>query len=286
MGAVLAAAAIMAGLGILFGSLLALAYRYLRVDEDPRLEHLDAMLPGNNCGACGAPGCRAFAEQLLRGERTPAQCSVSSPDGQQAIADFLGVAKGEQRRRVARLHCAGGSTQAPRTAEYDGFTSCRAAATVSGGGKACAWGCLGLADCARACNFGAIHMNDEALPAVSVERCTACGDCVTACPRDLFELLPLELPLLVQCRVPLAGDAARALCRVACDACGRCVQDAPTGALRMVDNLPVVDPELGLGAGPECTFRCPTGAIRWVTDEQFAAVGAGPSAFGYGGRDG
>lgn len=266
---VLVAAAIMAGLGIVLGVVLAFAYRYLRVPEDPRQQRLEQMLPGTNCGACGEPGCRAFSEALAAGRRQPSGCTVSSPDAVAAIAAFLGVEAGTLDRKVARLHCAGGRAQAIQIASYEGFGSCRAAHVTGGGGKGCSWGCLGLADCEVACEFAAITMNGNGLPVVAIDKCTACGDCVVACPRDLFELLPLRQPLLVQCRVPLAGEAARALCAVACDACGKCVQDAPAGLLRMVDNLPVVDYGQRVDAGPTPTLRCPTGAIQFVPREQF-----------------
>ncbi len=271
MTQVLLALAIMTGLGVTFGTLLAVAYRFLRVPEDPRLEQVEEMLPGTNCGACGEPGCRAFAEALVAGARQPAGCTVSSPEGIQHIAGFLGVEAGEQDRRVARLHCAGGRAQAAQNVVYEGFASCRAAAVTGGGGKGCAWGCLGLGDCEIACTFDAIHMNQNGLPVVKVDKCTACNDCVLVCPRDLFELAPLRQPLLVQCKAPLAGDEARAVCTVACDACGRCVQDAPEGLIRMVENLPVIDYRQDVRAGPEATFRCPTGAIQWVPQDQFDA---------------
>lgn len=272
MSDVMVAGAIMAGLGVLLGALLAFAYRFLRVPEDPRQQRLEQMLPGTNCGACGEPGCRAFSEALAKGLRQPSGCTVSSPDGVAAIAAFLGVEAGTLDRKVARLHCAGGRAQAVQIAAYEGFETCRAAHVTGGGGKGCSWGCLGLADCHAACGFDAIVMNDNGLPVVKIDKCTACGDCVVACPRDLFELLPLRQPLLVQCRVPLAGETARALCAVACDACGRCVQDAPQGLIRMVDNLPVIDYASSTDAGPSPTFRCPTGAIQFVPKGQFTVA--------------
>jgi electron transport complex protein RnfB len=266
---ILLGAGIMFGLGLAFALVLALAYRFLRVTEDPKLERLEEMLPGTNCGACGVPGCRAFAESLIHGDNLPSRCTVSSPEGIEALADFLGVDPGNADKVVARLRCAGGFAQAGRVAEYEGFENCRAAALTGGGGKDCAWGCLGLGDCEVVCDFDAIHMNDNGLPVVDIDACTACNDCVEICPLDLFVLQPLSQPLFVQCNVPLAGEEATSLCRVACDACGLCVQDAPDGVIEMSGNLPRINPDRVAETTPAATFRCPTGAIQWAVGAQF-----------------
>lgn len=263
------ATSIMTGLGLFFGTALAIAARFLRVTSDARVEAVTDHLPGSNCGACGQPGCNAFATALVAGAGSPSRCTVASQEAIEAIAALLGIAPGEQEKRVARLHCAGGSAQAYQIAEYRGFDSCRAAAVVAGGGKGCPWGCLGLGDCVHACAFSAIHLNHHALPVVAIDGCTACSDCVKACPRGLFEIVPLNHRLFVQCHSPLAGEDARALCRVACDGCGRCAQDAPGSLIHMVDNLPVVDYKGGGPATPQVTYRCPTGAIQWLIAEQF-----------------
>jgi Na+-translocating ferredoxin:NAD+ oxidoreductase RNF subunit RnfB len=269
LNAILVGAAILAGLGLGFGILLAVADRFFKVEEDPRIEAVEKLLPGSNCGACGQPGCRGLAEQIVGGALPPSRCTVSSPAGLEAIADFMGVAVGGAEKRVARVHCGGGLGRARQLASYEGFDSCRAAHLVGGGGLECSWGCLGHADCARACTFDALAMNAWRLPVVDVDKCTACGDCVVACPRDLIDLMPIAHRLVVQCKAPLAGDAARRLCAAACDACGRCAADAAPGLIRMVGNLPVVDYAAGGPAAPKATFRCPTGAIRWVVTEQY-----------------
>jgi RnfABCDGE-type electron transport complex B subunit len=271
MNSFILAPAIMTGIGLVFAVILAVAYRFLRVQEDPRIGETEDLLPGSNCGACGQPGCRAFAEQLVLGAVKPSQCTVSSPDAVAAVAELLDVDPGRQEKRVARLHCAGGRAQAYQIAEYRGLPSCAAAAVVSGGGKGCSWGCMGLGDCMNACTFDAIAMNANGLPAVDIDKCTACGDCVDACPRDLFELVPLSHKLFVQCKAPLAGEMAVALCRAACDACGRCAADAAPGLIHMENNLPVVDYGAGGPARPEATYRCPTVAIQWLEGAQFIA---------------
>jgi len=268
MTEIVMAVGIMLGISSFFGIVLAVAHRWLHVEEDPRIDSVEGLLPGTNCGACGEAGCHAFAEGVVEGRTVPGKCTVSTPSAIEDIARFLGVDAGFQEKRVARLHCAGGKTSVRRLAEYHGVESCRAAFLVNGGGRACAWGCLGLADCERVCEFNAIEMNAEDLPVVDVEGCTACGDCVEVCPLDLFELEPISHKLIVQCSCPLSGEQALEVCRVACDACGRCAADAPPDTVEMVEGLPViVAPER---TAEDCIVRCPTGAIRWVEGEQFA----------------
>lgn len=263
---------IVGGLGLLFAVLIALANLKLRVYEDPRIDAVAAMLPNNNCGACGQPGCRAFAEQAVLGRIVPAQCSVLDAEGVAAVAAYLGVDAGSAVKRVARLHCAGGSNVARRDAEYRGLETCAAANAVSGGGKACAWGCLGFGDCAVVCDFDAIRMNDFGIPVVDPLRCTACGDCVVACPKDLFTILPLDAQLLVQCRNLVEGDEVRALCSVACTACGKCVLDAPAGLISVQSGVAVIDYGRIDEANEAAIVRCPTGAIVWVDGAQFATI--------------
>ena len=261
--------AILGGLGIVFAIFIALAYRKLRVWEDPRIDAVAGMLPNANCGACGLPGCRAFAEQAVAGTIQPARCSVMNDDGVAAVAAFLGVDAGQANRRVARVLCAGGTDVSALRAEYRGLKTCAAAATVSGGGKGCAWGCLGLGDCAVACDFGAITMSDTGLPVVDPALCTACGDCVTACPKDLFVIRPVDQHLLVQCRNLLTGDAVLEQCRVACTACGKCVHDAPDGLISVASGVAVVDDRLIALENVAAISRCPTNAIVWLNGAQF-----------------
>jgi len=265
---VLVSVAILGGVGLVFATLIALANRKFWVWEDPRINAVADMLPGNNCGACGKAGCRAFAEALIDGQIQPATCTVMGPDQVTDMASYLGVDAGEVTKRVARLLCAGGCDVAPSQAEYRGLQTCKAAAAVAGGGKGCSWGCLGLADCEIACDFDAIYMNDAELPVVIPERCTACGDCVEACPKDLFTLMPVEQMLIVQCKNLLEGDEAEAVCQVACTGCGKCALDAAPGLIAMVDGLAVIDYSKNSLATPAATARCPTGAIVWVDGAQ------------------
>ncbi|MHC4429652.1 MAG: RnfABCDGE type electron transport complex subunit B [Planctomycetota bacterium] len=271
-GMVLTSVAVLGGVGLTFGTLIALAHRKLRVWEDPRIDVVSDLLPGANCGACGFAGCRAFAEAAIGGDVVPAECTVLSKLEIEGVAAFIGVDAGEATKRVARLLCAGGSDVATQKADYHGVESCAAAVAVGGGGKGCTWGCVGLADCAVACDFDAIHMNSVDLPVVVPDKCTACNDCVEACPLDLFELMPIEQKLIVQCKSLLEGDAATAVCDVACNACGRCAVDAASGLIEMAHGLAIIDYARNELADPVACGRCPTGAIVWVEGPQFGGL--------------
>lgn len=274
VGNIVIAGGFMAALGVGLAVLLAAAHRRLYVFEDPRIDQVEDLLPRNNCGACGQPGCRVFAEGLVEGKLIPAECTVSAPETRQKMADLLGVEVGSQEKRVARLACAGGRHVAWMRAAYAGLPSCRAADLVSGGGKACAWGCLGLGDCADVCTFDAIRLDAHGLPRVDPEKCTACGDCVDVCPKRLFSLEPVSRRLWMACRNLADGDTALAQCEVACDACGRCVADAAPGLMRLENNLAVIDYARNELAARAAIDRCPTGAIVWIEDGERAVRGA------------
>lgn len=259
--AIITAVGAIGALTFVLASLLIIANRKLYVQEDPRIDIVEEMLPLANCGACGFPGCRPFAEALVLGETQPGKCTVGTEEGRVQIATFLGVSVGAEEKRVARLACAGGTNVARNHAFYRGLSSCRAAAQVAGGGKGCFWGCLGLGDCDVACTFDAITMDEHALPVVNVDLCTACGDCVDVCPKDLFSIHPVSHRVWVQCKSLEHGDEILEDCEVACTACGRCAMDAPA-LVSMRNNLPIID--YSRRQTPDAIERCPTGAIVWL----------------------
>ena len=253
----------MLGLTLVLTSILVLAKKKLAVHEDPRFDAVEELLPGVNCGACGYPGCRQFAVALVREEILPSQCSVCSATERQHIADFLGIHVGQVNKVVARLACAGGSNVARFRAQYQGVATCQAAASVAGGGKGCAWGCLGFGDCEVVCDFDAIVMNRHSLPEVIENNCVACGDCVDICPKDLFSLHPVDHRLWVACKNLEFGDDILDYCEVGCTACARCARDAPDGLVTMQDNLAVVNYAKNYDTRVPIE-RCPTGAIVWI----------------------
>jgi Na+-translocating ferredoxin:NAD+ oxidoreductase RNF subunit RnfB len=263
-GAAIVSVSLMVALGGLLTTVLAIANKRLFVWEDPRIEEVEELLPGANCGACGSPGCHAFAEQVVAGDSKPGLCTVSAPEPLVKIASLLGVDLGKEEKRVARLACAGGTNVARQRVTYEGLGTCRAAHLVAGGGKGCSWGCLGFGDCDQVCDFDAISMNEFSIPEVDEDRCTACGDCVEICPRDLFSIHPVSHQLWVACKSLAAGDEAEVECEVACNGCSRCAADASPGLISMESDLAVVDYSRNHQAKKEAIDRCPTGAIVWL----------------------
>ena len=85
-------------------------------------------------------------------------------------------------------------------------------------------------------------------------------------------LMPVNRHLVVQCKSALEGDEILEMCSVACTACSRCAADAPENLITMKNNLPVVNPELLDKETEIATLRCPTGAITWINEQQFAPV--------------
>ncbi|MCR9286220.1 MAG: RnfABCDGE type electron transport complex subunit B [Bacteroidetes bacterium] len=263
---ILIAIAALGSLTLILALMLVLANKKLYVYEDPRIEVVEDLLPHANCGACGFPGCRPFAEALVAGSVLPGKCTVSTDEGRKVIADYLGVSLGNQEKWVARLACAGGTNVALNRANYKGLSSCKAATLVSGGGKGCFWGCLGHGDCEVVCDFDAITMNASSLPVVDMDKCTACGDCVEVCPKDLFSLQPLSHRLWVACKNLEMGDEVLEECQVGCTACGKCAMDAPGNLIAMEHNLPIINYSENHHTQVP-TQRCPTGAIVWLDDE-------------------
>lgn len=272
-GSIAVSVGFMAGLGLLLAFLLVIANKRLMVYEDPRIDDVEELLPRANCGACGSPGCRPFAEGLVAGRFEPSQCTVNPKETNKIIADFLGVELTHREKRVARLACAGGRHVAYIRASYAGLDHCRAAVLVAGGGKGCAWGCLGMGDCAVACDFDAIKMDKFGLPLVNEELCTACGDCVDACPKDLFALHPVSHQLFIACRNLEKGEDAEAECEVICTACERCAIDSPEGLIKIQNNLAVIDYDKNGLASRVAIERCPTGAIVWFNKQGGYQVG-------------
>lgn len=257
----------MGAIGFLLSLGLAFAYSKLRVEVDQRVVEIAEALPQANCGACGFAGCQALAEALVAGKAPTNACPVGGNEVAARVAAILGVEAATVARRVARLHCRGTHEAAPVKGQYVGVSTCLAAHLV-GGHKLCTYGCLHFGDCVRSCQFDAMRLGKDGLPIIDENKCTACGQCVEACPRQLLELHPIEENILVFCRSHDRPAVARKACRNACIACNICVRACPE-AIIMENNLAkIVDWKKIPGEKIPAIEKCPTGAIGRLKKEQ------------------
>ena len=142
-------------LGLAAGLLLAFLSRALAVPEAEEVQRVREALPGINCGVCGYSGCDGYAQALVHEGARVGLCSPGGAEVAAATADLLGV-EGSLEEKVAMVRCGGCDEFAARKLEYRGLPSCKAAAQLYGGDLACQYGCLGYGDCAVACEYNAI----------------------------------------------------------------------------------------------------------------------------------
>lgn len=245
---------------MIFGIGLAVASKKLSVAVDGRLETISGLLPGANCGACGGAGCFGFAEGLLSGKFNIDACRVSEEKVKEKIAQLLGQSVDKKAKKSALLHCNGGIKVKDRFI-YEGIEDCVAANLVLGGQKECVFGCLGFGDCQRVCPFGAISMSAENIAVVDEAKCKACNKCVLACPKKLFALVPIAAKVFVACNSHDSGKETKAACPVGCIACKLCEKACNFEAIKVVDNLAVIDYHKCTSCG-ECVKACPVKCIR------------------------
>jgi RnfABCDGE-type electron transport complex B subunit len=253
------------GVGVLAAAILYFVAQKFKVYEDPRIDEVEGMLPGANCGACGYPGCRGMAGGLVEQDDISAlYCPVGGAPTMKVISEFLGKAAAEREPQLAVVRCAGTCAVRPRTSRFDGARSCAVEAATYGGETGCTFGCLGNGDCVDVCAFDAIKMNPETgLPEVDADKCTACGKCVTACPKSIIELRrkgPKERRVFVSCVNRDKGAVARKACGAACIGCGKCVKVCAFEAIILDANLAYIDPQK-CKLCRKCVAECPTGAI-------------------------
>ena len=226
-------------IGIVCAAVLVTASKLMAVKEDERFPAVRDCLPGANCGACGFAGCDGYAK---------------------ALSEVLGVEFEDVVEQVAVVRCSGDCEHTQDKVQYVGIQSCKAAKLFYGGKGSCTYGCLGLGDCAEACPQNAIFIKDGVAQVYTCD-CIGCGICAKACPNHLISLVPDVKKTVVACSNRDKGAATRKVCSSGCIGCRKCERVCPSGAIKVKDNVAVIDYEKCTDCG-SCAAACTTGCIR------------------------
>ncbi len=259
----------MAAVSAVMATVIYTVAQKFHVDVDPRVDEVFEMLPAANCGGCGSPGCKAFANRVVDDAKSRKSieglsCPVGGAETMERIAKFLDMEVVEKIPTLAVVRCNGSCTNAPAKVTFDGPKSCAIAHSLHAGDSGCSFGCLGCGDCERACPFDAIHINSKTgLPEVIASKCVSCSKCVKACPRKIIEIRPegaLGKRVFVSCINTEKGAVARKNCSVACIGCGKCAKVCAVDAITIEKNLAYIDFNKCVACG-KCVPECPTKAI-------------------------
>ncbi|MFD1215143.1 electron transport complex subunit RsxB [Microbulbifer celer] len=160
---------ILGGMALVFGALLGFAAVRFKVEGDPIVDQIDEILPQTQCGQCGHPGCRPYAEAIANGEAI----NKCPPGGQATINELANLLDVEA---------------VPLDAEH-GVEDVKKVAFIREAE------CIGCTKCIQACPVDAIVGAAKQMHTVIVDECTGCDLCVEPCPVDCIDMVPLETPL-------------------------------------------------------------------------------------------
>ncbi len=163
----LTAVAAFAGIALASGLLLGYAGVRFKTEGDPIVEQIDALLPQTQCGQCGYPGCRPYAEAIAAGDADINRCPPGGEATIENLADLLGV-------EPKPLDPEAGEEKPPEVAWIDEDV------------------CIGCTKCIQACPVDAILGAPKQMHTILEDECTGCELCVDPCPVDCIHMVPLE----------------------------------------------------------------------------------------------
>ncbi|TCV90494.1 electron transport complex subunit RsxB [Sulfurirhabdus autotrophica] len=163
----LTALLVMTGLALLLGAVLGYASIKFKVEGDPLVEKIDAILPQTQCGQCGFPGCKPYAEAIAREEAEINQCPPGGDEGVRKLAELLG-------KDFKPLNAEHGTPKPKSVAIIDEPT------------------CIGCTLCIQACPVDAILGAPKQMHTILAAECTGCELCVAPCPVDCISMIEIQ----------------------------------------------------------------------------------------------
>ncbi len=255
---------ILSAIGLVSGILIFIVNRALPKESESlkKAQKVEACLPGYNCGACGYPGCFAYAQAVAKDKslitKNPCTTVIQNEKMRSELEEVLDIkidASAMNKKAVVR--CYGVTTP---LGDYNGINTCKAANNLLGGFKRCPYGCLGLGDCAKVCPQDAIEVDKARNVAViDPDKCTGCGLCVNECPKNIISLVPADATIVYRCSYePVKNIPGRERCDEGCIHCRKCFKSCEYDAIiwNNEKNIPEFDFSKCTLCG-ECVEACP-----------------------------
>jgi electron transport complex protein RnfB len=224
-------------IGLVCGIIIYIAFVKIpqRVKGLEKIEEINSILPGQNCGACGYPGCFGFAQALTDKpeaiRNTYCTLVMQDDDRIKRLEEALGLTLDASiMNKRALVHCSGESEVA---FDYSGVKTCKGVAQLLGGNLRCPFACLGYGDCTLVCPQNAISVNrGKRIVDIDWDKCTGCGLCVKECPKGIIELVPKGMKIAYRCAYsPLRNIPSRDRCGFGCTHCRKCFSACEYGAI-------------------------------------------------------
>jgi Na+-translocating ferredoxin:NAD+ oxidoreductase subunit B len=265
---------IMVSLGVLFGFILAYANKKLAIEVNPLIHIVEDVLPKGQCGACGYPGCMAYAEAVVTNPDVPPNlCTPGKATVAKLVGELTGKSAPPMEPKIAQVMCRGTHDKVTKDFAYVGVTDCHAANMIFGGPKSCKYSCLGLGTCVQACPFNAISMAADGLPFINPDKCTGCMKCTIVCPKSVMAMVPVASEVTINCNSKAKGPEVRKVCKVGCIACGICVKTCSVSAITVENNLARIDYSVCTNCGA-CVAKCPMKTINRCTETEACQASA------------
>jgi len=246
--------------GLVLGLLLALFSNLFPNTLENRVDEINNLLPGANCGGCGFAGCLDYAKTIINDDTATNLCPVGKTELAGKIAKIMGTSAVGIEESIAFIKCSGNKDTTAVKYDYEGLDDCLAAAKMLGGPKVCSYACIGLGNCQKKCKFNAISIVNG-LAKVNPKICTACGTCVDVCPKGIITMRPKRRGnAAIACSSILVGRNVTEVCDKGCNGCGVCIKICPVDAITLDNNLPKVDYEKCTNCGA-CIDKCPRKVI-------------------------
>jgi len=264
-------------IGIVCGVLIWVTNKTLPPEPESlkKAEELNSSLPGMNCGACGYPGCFAYAQAIAKDKNVflTNSCTtvLQNEKNLTEIEKALGFSLGKSNvAKKAVVQCGG---ESEHLGYYYGANTCRSAANVMSGFKVCPYSCMGLGDCVNVCPVDAISIDkDKHISVVDVDKCTGCGLCVKECPRHLIKLFPDNSKVMFLCSYDSVKDIpGREKCGNGCIHCKKCFKACEYGAIEWDKEkmIPVFLHEKCTECG-KCIEACPNDVLKYLKKDKKA----------------